>query len=115
LTQRARERCIDLPNSRGLPLVDPEVVGRRLRGARIVAGFDRVADSVAEVRNLGASLSERTLYAIERGEQLPTIEQYLALVMTYDLHGGMLYLAPAFRADVAEALKRAWRISDEQT
>jgi DNA-binding XRE family transcriptional regulator len=91
-------------------LVDPEVLGRRLRAARIVAGCDRVADAVAEVKELGVGLSERTLYAIERGEQLPSIEQYAGLVLVYGAHGGIPDLVPAFRPDVVEAMKNAWRL-----
>lgn len=84
------------------PLLDASVVGRRLRGARIVAGFDRVQDACVAIHELGVSLSERTLYAIERGEQLPSWEQMIALMMVYDPPGGMRYTEPALRADAQE-------------
>jgi len=95
-----------MPNN-GKPLIDAEVVGRRLRGARIVAGYDRVADACKAVTlTTGVSLSERTLYAIERGEQLPTLEQLTAIVMALDPPGGWAYLMPAYRQDVVEYLTR---------
>lgn len=85
------------------PLIDAEIVGRRLRGARIVAGYDRVKDACKAVfSTAGISLSERTLYAIERGEQLPNWEQIIALVMTYDPPGGMRYIEAALRPSAAE-------------
>lgn len=91
-----------MPNT-GRPLIDAEIVGRRLRGARIVAGYDRVADACkAVVSTAGISLSERTLYAIERGEQLPNWEQIVALVMTYDPPGGMRYVEAALRPSALE-------------
>lgn len=88
-----------MPNS-GRPLIDPIVVGRRLRGARIVAGHDRVSDACKAIKSVtGVSISERTLYAIERGEQLPNWEQIIALIMAFDPPGGMRYLEPALRSD----------------
>lgn len=91
----------------GRPLIDAEIVGRRLRGARIVAGYDRVADACKAVTSTaGISLSERTLYAIERGEQLPNFEQLAGIVMTFDPPGGWGYLMPAFRQDLVEYLMR---------
>lgn len=85
------------------PIVDPIVLGRRLRGARIVAGFDRVTDACKNVAlTSGVTISERTLYAVERGQQLPSLDQFFALLMTYDPEGATMYAVPALRADVAE-------------
>lgn len=91
----------------GAPMIDAAVVGRRLRAARIMVGHDRVSDACREItKATGAPISERTLYAIERGEQLPTLEQLTAIVMTLDPPGGWAYLMPAYRPDVVEYLTK---------
>lgn len=90
-----------MPNNRSTPLIDPALLGRRLRGARIIAGYDRVADACRAVKqDSDVAISERTLYAIERGEQLPSFEQIAALMMTYDPPGAWSYVHPAMRADL---------------
>lgn len=58
------------------PIFDRHTYGRLARAARIIAGHDRVEDAaVAITERTGLDLSSRTLYAIERGEQEPSIRQ----------------------------------------
>lgn len=98
---------MDSGDMKSQPLIDPMVVGRRLRGSRIVAGYDRVSDACRAIRAVsGVPISERSLYAIERGEQLPNFEQLAGIVMTFDPPGGWGYLMPAFRQDLVEYLTR---------
>lgn len=85
------------------PLVDRERMGRLIRAARIVGGFDRVEDAAAEItRKTGYKMTSRTLYAIERGEQALTLEQMLALAMTFEPPGGVTFFNGGFRSDVQE-------------
>ena len=88
-------------------LVDPVIFGRRLRAARIMAGFDRVVDLVDALdRKTGVRVSERTAYAIERGEQLPSVDFLMAVILTLHIQGGIEYFLPAMNAEcVAEYMK----------
>jgi transcriptional regulator with XRE-family HTH domain len=85
------------------PVLDAGVFGRDLRSLRIRRGYDRAADFTALLRHkYGVEVSDRTLYAIERGEQVPRLDFYLAAVAA--LEAGPGYFTPAVRADVAERL-----------
>lgn len=50
----------------------------------------------------GVEVSDRTLYAIERGEQMPRLDFYLAAIAALEAERD--YFAPALRADVASRL-----------
>jgi DNA-binding XRE family transcriptional regulator len=85
-------------------VVDMKTFGRRLRALRVLRGFDRASDFTAVLRSrYGVEASDRTLYAIERGEQMPGIDFALACVAI--LHPPRRYFFPAFREDVVEALE----------
>jgi transcriptional regulator with XRE-family HTH domain len=88
-------------------LMDPVVYGRRLRAARILAGYDRVVDLVEALdRKTGVRVSERTAYAIERGEQLPSIDFFMAVILTLHIQDGVEYFLPAMTSEyVAEYMK----------
>lgn len=87
-------------------ILDAEQFGRLLRAARIVAGFDRVRDAAAAIRNTsGVAITERALYALERGEQRVTVEQLLGVVVTYRPIGGGAFFAGAVRRDAFAALR----------
>jgi DNA-binding XRE family transcriptional regulator len=88
------------------PLIDPTIVGRRLRGARITAGFDRVTDVSKALREIGVACSDRTLYAVERGEQLPGLDLLAALIMLFNPPAQLGFFFPAFRADLVAFLSR---------
>lgn len=84
-------------------VVDKVAFGRRLRAQRILAGFDRVTDFVALLRSqYGVDISDRSVYAIERGEQMPHLDLVVASVAL--LKSPVDYFAPAIRPDVIEAL-----------
>ena len=84
-------------------IIDKVVFGRRLRAQRVLQGFDRVSDMVGILRSqYGVDVSDRTVYAIERGEQMPHLDFVLACVAI--LRPPLHYFAPAIRPDVIKAL-----------
>lgn len=65
-------------------LVDWKVFGRKVKKARKSAGFSNVADFAQHLHELAhISLSERTLYKIERGETAPSVEALIALMIAF--------------------------------
>ena len=85
------------------PLVDSEEFGRRVRAARILARCDRVADACALIEErTGLHMSERTLYAIERGEQAVSLEQFTAIAYGLRPPGGNVFFTPTLRSDVLD-------------
>ncbi len=96
------------------PIFDQHTYGRLARAARIIAGHDRVEDAAQAIHErLGVEISARSLYAIERGEQMPTITQYFAIVLAFTPPGGANYWDSAFSEPVqAYFAKRSdrWRI-----
>lgn len=90
------------------PLIDLVVFGRLVRAARIIAGFESVKAAADAVRErTGITISDRTLYAIERGEQEPTITQLVAFAMAFNPPGGQVFFAQAYRDDVRVMLRAA--------
>lgn len=88
------------------PLVDRVQMGRLIRAARTIAGFDRVEDAArAVVDRTGISMSARTLYALERGEQALTLEHMLAIVMTFTPPGNVVFFNGGYRDDVQRMLE----------
>lgn len=87
------------------PIVDPQAFGRLVRAARIVAGFDTVRDAAAAMAEASeVHVPDRSLYAIERGEQKPTLEFFFAVVMTFRPPGGTRFFMRALRPDLIAAL-----------
>lgn len=86
------------------PILDLHTFGRRLRALRVLRGYDRVTDLGAHLRTrYGVEVSDRTLYAIERGEQPPHLDLFLTMLAT--LHPEVGYFDPALRDDVAAAVR----------
>lgn len=86
-------------------IVDRVAFGRRLRALRSLAGYDRATEfTVVLRRQYGVDVSDRTLYAIERGEQMPHIDFYFAAICELDAERD--YFSPAIRSDVVEKLAR---------
>jgi transcriptional regulator with XRE-family HTH domain len=84
-------------------VLDLATFGRRLRALRVLAGYDRASDFTAVLRSrYGVDVHDRTLYAIERGEQSPTMAFVLACVGA--LRPPLNWFAPAIRKDVLETL-----------
>lgn len=89
--------------------------GRLLRAARILAGYDRVDDASKGVEeDTGVPISPRTLYALERGEQSPSLEQFLALTMHYDPPSGWSYWQKAYSEKFLEYEGRARQVSNRE-
>lgn len=86
-------------------LVDTVILGRRIRALRILNGYDRATDLVAVLRSqYGVEMSERTLYAIERGEQMPHVDFMLAILIHF--RESPAYIQPAVRMDMAAYMRR---------
>ena len=82
-------------------IVDRVMFGRRLRAQRVLMGFDRVGQLTHVLRSrYGIDVSDRTIYAIERGEQMPHFDFYVGVCAALDVPPG--YFSPAIRHDVAE-------------
>lgn len=65
-------------------LVDWSAFGRKIKSARKTAGFSNVGDFAQYLHECtNISLSERTLYKIERGEVCPTVETLIALMIVF--------------------------------
>jgi len=88
-------------------IVDPVTFGRRVRALRVIDGFDSVTElGHAMFLKTKVSVSDRTLYMIERGEQPPSLDVFVALIVTLRPSEGLAYFAPAFRGDILEQLKK---------
>jgi hypothetical protein len=62
---------------------DPEKLGRIIDGARIRAGYSRIADLVVDMeRKTGVRRHENTLYDVKNGKRLPDLELMTALMLT---------------------------------
>lgn len=100
----------DKHQERGLMVVfEPKELGKRLRGARTVAGFEsmKVVNKELEHR-FGITYSERGLLAIERGDQMPTFDQFLTLILLYDPPGGIQFFFGSIRPEYADDFKRVF-------
>lgn len=87
------------------PIVDRAQMGRLFRASRIVAGFDNVeAAAQAMTERTGMKISARTLYALERGEQMFSLDVVLAAAMTYGPPQGFAFFRGALRPDIIAAL-----------
>lgn len=91
-------------------LIDKKVMGRLLRGARIIEGFDSVADAAKAIREMtGVKVTDRALYQIERGEVMPSFELVLAMSMVYRPPGGTTFLDRAYRPEILEFIEKVRR------
>lgn len=87
------------------PLVDRVQMGRLIRAARTIAGFDRVEDAAQSItEKTGYRMSARTLYGLERGEQSLTLEHMLAIVMTFEPPGSIVFFNGGYRSDIQQML-----------
>jgi DNA-binding XRE family transcriptional regulator len=93
------------------PSVTLAYLGRRLRGARVIAGYDRMTDFASAIERVcGVSISARTLYAIERGEQMPSLEHTICILSVLPPEEQEALLQSAVRPDVHE---RLWFAADK--
>jgi transcriptional regulator with XRE-family HTH domain len=81
-------------------IVDTVVFGRRLRAQRVLMGFDRVQQLTHILRSrYGIDVSDRTVYAIERGEQMPHVDFFLGACAALGVHPS--YFTPALKSDLS--------------
>lgn len=84
-------------------IIDPVIFGRLLRAARIVAGYDRVSDFATVLRSTtGVQVSDRTIYAVERGEQACSLDFFIAAIMVLHPPGASAYFLPSMRSGFGE-------------
>lgn len=109
VSEEIEEAEIDDERERDLAphnIVDTVQFGRRLRARRVLEGFDRVGQLTDILRSrFGIDVSDRTVYAIERGEQMPHWDFVLGVCAA--LNTEPQYFAPAVRRDVIEQFDRA--------
>ena len=87
-------------------IIDMAVFGRYLRSLRMRQGFETGRDFVDVLRReYGVDVSERTLYAIERGEQMPRLDFVIAALAALDTD--LAYFYPAVRSDVVNRLRES--------
>lgn len=92
------------PNS----IMDPVIFGRRLRALRIVEGYDRGDDFCNVLTGqFGIDISLRSLYAIERGEQMAHFDFVIACIVA--LKPTPDYFKPAFRHDATAFFSGRWQ------
>lgn len=83
------------------PLVDLDEFGKRTKAARILSGCDSVKSGADYLRRtMGIRISDRTLYSLERGQTMPTVEQFLAITWGYRPPGYTGFFVPCFRDDI---------------
>jgi hypothetical protein len=82
-------------------LIDLAEYGRRVRAARILARCDSLSQASERVEEAtGVKMSGRTLGALERGDQGPTVEQYFAITLAFRPPGGLAFWEPAMVPEV---------------
>lgn len=89
------------------PLIDLKEFGKRLKAARILAGHETVKTGAAHLRErTGITISDRTVYSLERGEHMPTVEQYFAILIAYAPPGFLSYWEPCYSEPVLDLIRR---------
>lgn len=84
-----------MPTTDAAVMAQRDVLGRRISAARALAGYTTMADLGAALRREGVKVADRTLYALERGEQPITWELVIALVVVLEPPGGERFFWPA--------------------
>lgn len=81
-----------------------KLFGRYLRNLRKREGFDDAETFIEALRErVGVIVTKRTVYAIERGEQMARLDFYLATLAI--LKPGKGYFYPAIRPDIVDLLR----------
>lgn len=77
-------------------LVDHLELGRRIRAARILAGYESMGELTRTItERTGLAVSDRTMYAVERGEQNVAWELLIAVALVLEPPGGMRFFYPS--------------------
>ena len=83
-------------------MFDRVQLGRRLRAARVLAGYRRMDAVQRELEaRFGHVYSLRGLYAMERGAQEPHMQLLFRLMMIYDPPNGLEFWGDAIRDEEA--------------
>ena len=99
LTARHRVKEPIVPDS--APIIDLASFGLEVRLLRMRRGFARPEQLLERIeREYGVQVSERTIWAIERGDQLPRIDLFLAIMAVLGV--GLDYFYPTFNAGAVE-------------
>ena len=88
----------------GLPIINLTRFEQYLAALRVRQEYkpaDRLVEDLRE--KCGVVVSRRTIYAIERGEQLPRLDLLLALLVVLD--EDLDYFFPAIRQDIVTRLE----------
>lgn len=87
------------------PLLDLKKYGRLVKAARIMKGYESASLACRAIKEqTGLHVTERALYSIERGEQMPSAEQYLAIGVTLNPVNGWDFFHEAMSHIVTETL-----------
>jgi len=88
------------------PIIDSAAFGLELRLLRMRRGYARPEHLTAVMkRDFGIVVSERTIWAIERGDQLPRLDTFLAMLAV--LGEGPEYFYPTFGDDAIARMTRS--------
>jgi len=89
---------------RAEPVINLPRFGSYLKGLRVRQGYEAAEQLIETLKTQhGVEVSTRTMWAIERGEQLPRLDLLLALLVVLDER--LDYFYPAFRDDIVERLR----------
>lgn len=59
--------------------LDARHYGRLLRALRTIRGYDSASKVAGMINREGLEMSDRTYYAIERGEKVPGVDEHFAI------------------------------------
>lgn len=86
-------------------LLDPVALGRSIRAARVVIG--RSVPELTDIlsKHVGRPVTERMVYSYERGEALPPLDVWAALILEFGPTCAGEWLVFALRPDAGELLQ----------
>lgn len=89
-------------------IIDKTEFGRQLKSYRS-RHFDR-AEDLSEAIWLATEfvMKRNVIYAIESGEQIPSLEQFIALTITLNRADGLLAFSESMRTPIAKKLGRVF-------
>ena len=87
------------------PIVDKKILGNYVRGARHTAGYRSQRECVLALAAEGCAMTAWTLGAIERGDRMPSLDEFVALTLLLAPPGGLRYFVlPSVSAENARRL-----------
>lgn len=108
--QREEDRQITGEKKTTKWVLDKVEFGRELKARRVRAGMDSADDlSKALAVNCDFHMSSDTIWAIERGKQLPSIEQFYVLAIALGMKDQLLAFESALRGPLSTRLRQIVR------